>query len=168
MIARAQVKFGQWNTHCLVSNRQNQNRTADRKSDVGFRITNPNFLFKFNSNHSSISLSFGDILLSNDVTHRRTDKVDHYYSWSPQCGQSANKHVTHVFVCGQRWYPATSCTVGLTVAAAALMSCVEPASWLDSCMAGGSISIRSLPPSNTTSNSTAVLYGYWRRSDQRS
>jgi len=38
-----------------------QNCTSGRESDGISRIRNPYFLFVFNSSHSSISLSFGDI-----------------------------------------------------------------------------------------------------------
>jgi len=48
------------------------------------------FLFKFHSNHRSISLSFGDIHVWQ--TDRQMDNADHYYSWYPHCGGPANKH----------------------------------------------------------------------------
>jgi len=76
-----------------------QNRTSDRESDGRFWIGKPGFLFEFPSNQMSISLSFGNIRSFGDIrlwqTDRRTDNVDHYYSWPPHCGRPANG----VFVC---------------------------------------------------------------------
>jgi len=61
----------------------------NRTSDGRFWIGKPGFLFEFQSNHTSISLSFGDIRVWQ--TDRRTDNADHCYSWPPHCGGIANK-----------------------------------------------------------------------------
>jgi len=49
-----------------------RNRTSDRESDGRFWIGESSFLFEFSSSHTSISLSFGDIRVSQ--TDRQTDR----------------------------------------------------------------------------------------------
>jgi len=61
---------------------------TDRESDGRFWIGKPGFLFKFSSNHASISLSFGDIRIWQ--TDGWMDNADHYYSWPPHCDWQAN------------------------------------------------------------------------------
>jgi len=64
--------------------------TSDRESDGRFRIGKAGFLFEFPSNNTSISLSFEDIRVWQ--TDGQTDNADHYYSWPPHYGWSANKN----------------------------------------------------------------------------
>jgi len=70
-----------------------RNRTFDRESDGRFWIGKPRFLFEFPSNHTSISLSFGDIRVWQ--TDGRTS-ADHYYSWPPHCDGKSTSCIKYI------------------------------------------------------------------------
>jgi len=55
--------------------------------DGRFWIGKSRFLYELPSNHTSISLSFGDVRLW------QTDNANHYYSWPPRCGGPAKNTV---------------------------------------------------------------------------
>jgi len=95
-------------------------RTSDRESGGRFWIAKPGFLFEFLSNHISISLSFGDIRVWQ--TDRRTDNVDHYYSWPHiVAGQLINVPTVYTSIAwlaslnGElRWYDAVNAVWSIT------------------------------------------------------
>jgi len=80
-----------WNGEMPTRKHQKpRNRTSDRESDGRFWIGKPGLIFKFPSNHMSISLSFRDIRMwQTDRWTMQTITI----AGPPHCDRPANKGV---------------------------------------------------------------------------